>query len=167
MDTEILKRFVAFIVLCLVQALILNRIHLFGFATPLLYVYFVITFHRGYPKWAILTWSFLMGLCLDIFSNTPGVAAGSMTLIGLLQPYLLEPFVPRDSTDDLEVSIKTLGWGKFTIFTLIIVAIYTLVFFSLETFNFFNWQQWLLCIGGSSALTFVFILAIENLSVRR
>ena len=48
MNTEILKRLLAFIVLCLVQALILNRIRLFGFATPLLPVYFVITFHRGY-----------------------------------------------------------------------------------------------------------------------
>ena len=90
-----------------------------------------------------------------------------MTLIGLLQPYLLEPFVPRDSADDMEVSIKTLGWGKFTTFTLLIVIIYILVFFSLEAFNFFNWQQWLMCIGGSSALTFVFILAIENLSGKR
>ena len=45
MNTEILKRLLAFIVLCLVQALILNRIRLFGFATPLLPVYFVITFH--------------------------------------------------------------------------------------------------------------------------
>ena len=87
MNTEILKRLLAFIVLCLVQALILNRIRLFGFATPLLPVYFVITFHRGYPKWAILTWSFLLGLCLDTFSNTPGVAASSMTFVLSLSTY--------------------------------------------------------------------------------
>lgn len=43
-----------------------------------------------------------MGLCIDVFANTPGVAAASMTFIGLLQPYLFELFVPRDSADDLE-----------------------------------------------------------------
>ena len=135
MNTEILKRLLAFVLLCLVQALILNRIRLFGFATPLLPVYFVITFHRGYPKWAILTWSFLLGLCLDSFSNTPGVAAASMTLVALLQPYLLEPFVPRDSTDDLKVSVRSLGWGKFASLSFLLVVIYVAVFFTLEAFR--------------------------------
>jgi rod shape-determining protein MreD len=153
----------AFVLLCLVQALILNRIHLFGFATPLLPVYFVITFHRGYPKWAILIWSFLLGLCLDSFSNTPGVAAASMTLVALLQPYLLEPFVPRDSTDDLKVSVRSLGWGKFASLSFLLVVVYVAVFFTLEAFSFYNWQQWLMCIGGSTAMTYLFILVIENL----
>lgn len=166
MNTEILKRLLAFIVLCLVQALILNRIRLFGFATPLLPVYFVITFHRGYPKWAILTWSFLLGLCLDIFSNTPGVAAASMTFVALLQPYLLETFVPRDSADDLKVSVRSLGWGKFATLAFLLVLIYVLVFFSLEAFNFYNWQQWLMCVGGSTVLTYLFILVIENLRTK-
>ena len=163
MNTEILKRLLAFVLLCLVQALILNRIRLFGFATPLLPVYFVITFHRGYPKWAILLWSFLLGLSLDTFSNTPGVTAASMTFVALLQPYILEPFVPRDSADDLKVSIRSLGWGKFATLSFILVFVYILVFFSLEAFNFYNWQQWLMCVVGSTALTYLFILVIENL----
>ena len=50
MNTEILKRLLAFIVLCLVQALILNRIHLFNCATPLLYVYFVMMFDMELPS---------------------------------------------------------------------------------------------------------------------
>ena len=163
MNTEILKRLLAFVLLCLVQALILNRIRLFGFATPLLPVYFVITFHREYPKWAILIWSFLLGLCLDSFSNTPGVAAASMTLVALLQPYLLEPFVPRDSTDDLKVSVRSLGWGKFASLSFLLVVVYVAMFFTLEAFSFYNWQQWLMCIGGSTAMTYLFILVIENL----
>ena len=163
MNTEILKRLLAFVLLCLVQALILNRIRLFGFATPLLPVYFVITFHRGYPKWAILLWSFLLGLSLDTFSNTPGVTAAAMTFVALLQPYILEPFVPRDSADDLKVSIRSLGLGKFATLSFILVFVYILVFFSLEAFNFYNWQQWLMCVVGSTALTYLFILVIENL----
>ena len=163
MNTEILKRLLAFVLLCLVQALILNRIRLFGFATPLLPVYFVITFHHGYPKWAILIWSFLLGLCLDSFSNTPGVAAASMTLVALLQPYLLEPFIPRDSTDDLKVSVRSLGWGKFASLSFLLVVVYVAMFFTLEAFSFYNWQQWLMCIGGSTAMTYLFILVIENL----
>ena len=36
----------------LVQALFLNHIHIFGVATPLLYVYLPLLFQRGYPRWA-------------------------------------------------------------------------------------------------------------------
>jgi rod shape-determining protein MreD len=74
----------------------------------MLYIFFVITFHRNTPKWALLLWSFALGLAIDVFSNTPGLASGSMTLIGIIQPYLLELFVPRDSIDDLEISTTTL-----------------------------------------------------------
>ena len=90
MNIDFLKRLLLFIVLLLVQVLVLNHIHLFDYATPLLYIYFVISFNRNYPKWTILVWSFLLGLSIDIFANTPGVAASSMTLLGLLQPYVLE-----------------------------------------------------------------------------
>ena len=87
MNLGLIKGIVAFVVLLLVQALVLNRIHLFNCATPLLYVYVAMLFRRNFPRWAILVSCFTMGLCVDIFSNTPGVAAGAMTLIGLLQPY--------------------------------------------------------------------------------
>ena len=81
MATDIFKKTILLILFSLVQVLVCNQIHLFGFATPLVYVYFVILFQRNYPKWAILLWSFSLGLLIDVFSNIPGVAAGAMTLL--------------------------------------------------------------------------------------
>lgn len=165
MSVDFFKRLGWFFVLCLVQVLILNHIHLFDVAIPLLYVYFTITFQRGTPKWMILLWSFALGLAIDVFSNTPGLASGSMTLIAVIQPYLLEIFVPRDSAENLEVSISTLGFSKFLVFCVILLVVYCLVFFALEAFSFFNWQYWLMCAGASLLLTLALIMAIE--SVRR
>lgn len=163
MKIDIIEHLAAFIVLCLVQVLVLNHINLFGCATPILYVYFILAFRRGFPKWAVLLWSFMLGLCIDMFSNTPGVAASSCTIAGLLQPYLLNLFVTRDSPDDLKPCIAGLGLGKFLWYTLIGVFVYNVLFFTTEAFNFFNWQQWLLDIGGSTALTVVIIAVIDNL----
>ena len=143
----------------------LNHINLYGCATPFLYVYFILLFRRDFPKWAVLLWSFFLGLCIDIFSNTPGVAAASTTFLGLLQPYLLNLFVPRDKADDLLPSMKSLGVARYVYYVIISVLIYNLLFFSIEAFSFFNWQQWLCNIGGSTALTIILILTIE--SVRR
>lgn len=167
MNYELLKRFGSFFILCLVQALILNQIHLFGVATPLLFVYFVITFRRNYPKWAILVWCFLMGICVDIFANTPGVAAGSLTLVGAIQPYLLEVFTPRDSAEDMPPTIRTMGMGKYVYYASLLTLIMTLTFFALEAFSFFNWQQWLICVGSSFVLTLILVLTIENLINKR
>lgn len=86
-----------------------------------------------------------------------------MTLMGLLQPFLLLPFINRDTPDDLLPSIRTLGLGKFASYTLIVVFIYCLVFFTLETFNFFNWLLWLEYVGASTVLTTVLVLVIDNL----
>ena len=163
MTSDLINRIVAFVVFLVVQALVLNHIHLFGVATPLLYVYFVLLFRRNHPKWSILMWSFFLGICIDVFSNTPGVAAGSMTLVALFQPYVLEAFLTRDSEDNLKPGMRSLGVSKFIFYTIILVFLYTLAFFSLEAYNFFNWLQWLLCIGTSTLLTVVLILVIENL----
>ncbi len=162
MSFELIKRLAVFFVLCVVQILFLNHIRLFGVATPMLYILFVIIFHRNTPKWALLLWSFALGLAIDVFSNTPGLAAGSMTLIAIIQPYLLELFIPRDSIEELRVSSTTLGLGKYIFFSTTLIVIYCLVFFALETFSFYNWIHWLTCAGSSAFLTLILILSIET-----
>lgn len=160
---EHVERLILFVILFLVQVLVLNHVFLFQVATPLLYVFFAITFRRGTPKWMILLWSFALGLLIDIFSNTPGLAAGCMTLIGFVQPYLLEPLVPRDSAENLKVSAATLGVNKFATLCVILVTFYCLLFFGLEAFTFFDWQSWLLRAGSSALVTLVLMIAVESI----
>ena len=166
MNAEFFRRLLLYAVLVLAQALVLNHIHLFGYATPLLYVYFVVSFPRNYPKWGILLWSFLLGLNVDAFSNTPGGAASAMTLIGLLQPYVLELFMQRDSEDDFQPSINSMGAGKYVYFSLLLTFIYCIVFFTVEMFTFFNWLQWILNILTSTLLSLLFIVVIDSLRKR-
>ena len=87
MSIEQVRRFVLFVVLLLVQGLVLNHIHLFDCATPLIYIILVLHFRRNQSRWSALLWSFSLGLCVDVFANTPGVAAAS----GDLQFLQLDP----------------------------------------------------------------------------
>ena len=159
---EIVNRSVMFATLLLVQVLILNHVHLLGVAIPLVYVLFVITLRRNTPWAVVLCSSFALGFFVDVFSSTPGLAAGSMTLIAFLQPRLLELFAPRDSADNMEASARTMGWGRFAVFTSVLTLIYCIVFFGLEIFNFFDWLMWLECSLASALLTWILILAIET-----
>ena len=167
MNLNFIRNIVLFVILLLVQVLVLNHIRLFGCATPLMYIYFVLPMRRNQAKWATLVWCFLLGLAVDTFSNTPGVASASMTLIAAVQPYLLELFVPRDSADDLVPSFRTLGVSKYVSYTVILVLVGCLAFFTLEAFNLYNWMQWMCSILGSAALTVVLILVIENARNRK
>lgn len=152
-----------FVTLCLAQALVFNQICLFGCATALLYVYFVVVFPRNYPYWALLLWSFSLGLLVDVFSNTPGMSSASLTLTAFLQPYLLALFIPREAPENMRTSVATMGAYKFYTFAAILVVLYCLFFFTLESFSFFNWQQWALNIVGSSLLTLLMLMAVEGI----
>ena len=162
MVTEIFQRTLMLVAFCLAQVLVFNRIQVFNCATPFLYVYFAIIFPRSYPKWAIMLWCFTMGLIIDAFSNTPGVASASMTLIGALQPILLELFLPHDADEHIKVSVGTLSFGKFSHFTTILTLLFCVVFFALETFSFFDWLYWMECVAGSTFLTLILIFAFES-----
>ena len=161
MSADFLKRLGWFALFFLAQVIVLGRIHLFHYATPLFYVYFVAMFPRNYPKWSVLLWSFLLGLIIDIFSNTPGLAASVMTILAAIQPYYLELYVPRDSADNLQPSMKTLGPVKYAYYVVPMVLLYCLLFYCLEMFTFFNAFYWLMCVVGSTLLTLVLIFTFE------
>lgn len=158
----LLSQFLWFVVMLVVQALLLNNIHLFGCSTPLLYVYVILMARRDFPRWGLLLFGFMLGLGVDMFSNTPGVGACSMTLLAFVQPMLMKLFLPRDSADDFQPGIPSLGLMKFVYFSFISIFLYSLVFFTLEMFNFFNWTLWALSVGGSTLLTLLLVIVIDN-----
>lgn len=164
MTIDIFKRLFVMIVLVLLQALVLNHIHLFYCATPMLYLILPLHFSSEQARWSSLLWCFCTGLLVDIFSNTPGVAAGALTFIGLLQPYVLALFAPKDEDEDFSPSLKTLGWLKYNAYAFIITFVYCLLFFTLESFSFFNVMLWAESIGGSTILTLFIILALEKIN---
>ncbi len=161
MNTDILRRIGLIIVFALAQGLVLGNIHLFNCATPLLYVYFALLFPRNYPRWASLVMCFCLGLAVDCFCNTPGLAAASLTLVGFVQPYVLELYLGREDEDDYVPSLSNMGWMKYSTYTLFLTLIFCLAFFSLEAFSFFNWIQWLSSVLGSYFLTIILILVLE------
>ncbi len=161
MTIDLIKRFGWFVIFVLAQVIVLGRIHLLGVATAFLYVYFILQFPCNYSKWASLLWAFFMGLIIDIFLNTPGLAAFSLTLIAAVQPYYLALFVPRDSAEDLKPTLTTLGPTRYAYYVVPLVLLYCLVFFTIEHFTFFHFVHWISCVLGSTGLTLLFIFTFE------
>ncbi len=162
MSVATIRKTMLLVLTIICQALVFNRIQLFGCVTPMIYLYFPMRFRGNKPKWTILLLCFALGLGVDIFSNTPGMSAASMTLIGLVQPYLAVIFKPRDSEEEDAPTMKLMGTASFVYYTLVCVFIHNVVYFSLEWFSFFEPLLWLLSVVGSTVLTVVLILIIEH-----
>lgn len=161
MIIDLIRRFMLAVALCLAQAMVFNRVLLYDCAMPLLYVYFAVIFPRNYPKWLAMVWCFVLGLAVDAFSNTAGLTAASLTLVGALQPYLLELFLPRDAEPNIKASATALGYANFAALATILTLVFCVAYYLLEAFGLANWLHTLACIGGSLVLTLVLIFTLE------
>ena len=70
-----------FIGLVLLQVLILNNVHIAGYATPFLYIYFILKFNSGTSRNELMLWAFFFGLTIDVFSDTPGMNAAATVFL--------------------------------------------------------------------------------------
>ncbi len=156
------RRFIWFIGLVLLQVLILNNMHIAGFATPILYLYLILKFPSSISRIELILWGFFLGLVIDIFSNTPGMNAAATTFLAFLRPSLIRLFAPKDMTGEIIPGIHTVSLSFYIKYTLTCVLIHTSVLLVIEAFSFLNWQILLLKIGLSAVLTFMGILAIEG-----
>ena len=76
-----MARILWFAGLILLQVLVLNYVHIHQFAKPLLYVYFILKLDSNTGRNQTMLWSFALGLCIDILSNTPGLNATASVLL--------------------------------------------------------------------------------------
>ena len=125
-----------FIGLVLLQVLILNNVHIAGYATPFLYIYLILKFESDTPRNALMLWAFFLGLAVDVFSDTPGMNAAATVLLAFLRPTFLRLFVPRDTLDTLVPAIRTMGILPFLKYLVVSVLIHHGLLLTLEFFSF-------------------------------
>ena len=164
---RMLNRIAWFVGLVLVQALILNNICLFGLATPFVYIYFLLILDKDIDRNALMALAFLLGVSVDIFSNTPGVNAGASVLVAFMRPGLLRLFSPRDVYENFEPGIYTLGFGPFARYAFVTLLLHHSALFFLEAFSLVSIGYLLLRILCSALLSLVFVLAIEFVRHKR
>ncbi len=157
-----------FVLLLLLQAWVFSHIHILGYATPLPYLYILMLLSNETPRSVGILLGFAMGLSVDLFVNTPGMAASSMCLCGFLQRPLLRFFTPSDKLEEeITPSVQTLKWSGFLLFSLCFTLIHCALFFLIEAFSFSNWQSLLGKVGSSTAITLLFVVVFEIFHSRR
>lgn len=155
-------------VLIIIQVLICNHIMLFNVAMAFIFIYMIIRLPVGLKTDWLLTWAFFSGLVVDIFSDTPGVNALACTLLAIIKKPMLFAYVPRDDrTKNITPSLKELGFSVYGKYLLTMSAIYCLLAFTIEYFNFADVKEIVIMSASSAALTFLVLLGADSLIVKK
>lgn len=156
-----LKRIAWLAGLILLQVLVLNHIHIGGVATPFLYVYFLLVLNQDINRYALLLLGFVLGLATDVFLDTPGINAAASTLLAFVRPFLLHLFISRDSAEDMEPGLRTMGIGAFSGYVMSALFVHHATLLLIETFSLFDGVALLIKILSSMLLTYGCVIAVE------
>ena len=161
MKNETLQNSLRFIGLLLLQVLVLNHLNLFGFVNPLVYIVWVFLYPIKKNRIPFLLLSFLLGLCVDIFSNAGGINAAATLFIAYIRLPLLKIITQKPEIDFYFFKLTSISFYKIFLFFAISIFAHHFVIFSLECFSF----NALKTIVYNTFLTSIFTLIISILGI--
>ena len=166
MKIRYIQEFFLFIFLILLQVIILNRINVLGFATPILYIYFLLKLPFGRNPYYTIISGFLIGLIIDIFLNTPGMNAAATTMLATFRKPILNLFYDREIFEEFIPGINS-GTAQFVKLTVFAVLLHITILFFIESFTLFNAAYTLMRIVASSLISIIIIISFDVLIYRK
>lgn len=130
------RNILRFVLVVLVQVLIFNNIELGGYLNPYVYIIFIILLPFETPAWVLLVLGFILGLSVDIFSETLGMHTAATVLMSYMRPLALSVVSPRDGYESGSFPrVHYYGLGWFIQYALILVFAHHTVLFLTELFK--------------------------------
>lgn len=131
------KNITRFILLLLVQVVICNHIDFLGYINPYIYIIFIFLFPIREERLALLIVSFLLGMLVDLFSDSGGVHAAAAVSLAYARPVLLKSSFGM-LYEHQSIKFSTTDIGSLITYISLGTVIHHLILFSLEIFNISN-----------------------------
>lgn len=164
MGKNILQNILILACLIIVQVLICNHIMLFNVAMIFVYIYVIINLPMDLNTVWLLTWAFMGGLIVDIFSDTPGVNSLACTLLAIIKRPAFYAYIPKDDrTKNIEPSLAGLGFSVYGKYLFTMVAAYCVLVFTIEYFSFADIKEIVIMSAASAVSTFLILLGIDSI----
>ena len=152
-----------FLGLAMLQVLVLNQMHIVGYATPFLYIYFILKFNTRIGRNALMLWAFTLGLLIDMFGNTPGMNAASATILAFSRTSILRLVTLRDMDEGFRPGFRSMGVSAFLRYIFLASSLFCIVLFLIDTFSFYDFPVLFFKILSSIISTMLCILCVEML----
>jgi rod shape-determining protein MreD len=125
---------VRFILLALVQVVLCNHINFLGYINPYIYILFIIFYPTNNSRLLFISISFLLGLSIDLFSDSGGIHAAAAVTIAYLRPGFLK-FAFGTMYEHNHVKFDNTDFSAKVIYVALLTFIHHLILFALEIFN--------------------------------
>lgn len=150
-----------FVVLVLIQGIIISQIQVSRYAVPLLYVVFILKLPSDTGRKKLLLYSFLIGLCVDVFSNTPGLNATASLWLAMARPLLLRWQTSRDASGSFVPGIKSMRIVPYFRYVLPAVFLHSIILNMVDAFSIVKASDILLASFADTVVTVALIMIIE------
>lgn len=158
---------VRFALLVLVQVLVFNRLNIFGFINPMVYILFLYWYPIKENRAAFIALAFLLGLSIDFFSDTMAIHAASTITIAYMRPAIMR-FVFGVNFEFQSFKLSNTTRIQQITFLALLIVVHHVVFFTLEIFSLANFLLLLKKVFATGAVTLILCLLFGSLfSVRK
>jgi rod shape-determining protein MreD len=168
MSRVIIINLIRFVVLVLLQVFLLKNFSLYNLSVPYLYILFILLLPFEIPNLLLFLLSFLLGLTIDMFYDTPGLHAASCVVLALVRVLFISVTVQKDGFDnEPEPTLGNMGFRWFFTYSSLLIIVHHFFLFNLEVFRLDEIQYTLLRFISSAAFTLFLILISSFLFYRR
>jgi len=134
MNNVITANTIRFIILLLVQVVICNNINFFGYINPYIYIIFIFLFPIKENRLVLLLVSFILGMLVDMFSDSGGVHAAAAVSLAYIRPVLLKTSFGL-LYEHHSIKFSTTNIGSLITYVAFGTVLHHFILFSLEVFN--------------------------------
>tara|TARA_B100000900_G_C20248595_1_gene580996 strand:+ start:103 stop:600 length:498 start_codon:yes stop_codon:yes gene_type:complete len=123
-----------------IQVYIVSEVFISSFINPFLYLIILIIMPFKIPKWYLLTYAFIFGLLIDLFSGNLGMHSTACIMMAVIKSSISKITIPHNIIEENdELIIQKIGWKSFVLFSSILIFVHHTALFFLEhtTFDFY------------------------------
>ena len=162
MNRELLKNILFYTIILALQLLIFNQFKLFGFITTFIYLIIFVHYKTTYDKTVLLILGFLIGLIIDLSMQTYGCHTFSTITICYLRGRIEKNSFGVNANLPSAMIKDTPLFSRISFF-LSLIAIHSIIYYSLIFFNINLLSTIFLYAFINSIATFIIIWIISRL----
>jgi hypothetical protein len=168
--SDLVRNTVRFVLFILVQYYVLVQIHpLHQFVVPYVYFLYVLWLPFSMGRMTLMLVSFMFGLTLDYFTQTPGLHAAACTMIAYVRGFVVNILIPQEGAEQnyKSPSPVSMGWAPYAVYILVLTLVHHIYLVFLEWLNFGSFLFFLGKVLATTGVSLMLILITELLFFRK
>jgi hypothetical protein len=168
--SDLVRNTIRFVLFILVQYYVLFQIRpLHQFVVPYIYYLYVLWLPFSLGRMSLMLVSFLFGLTLDYFTQTPGLHAAACVMIAYLRSFVVNILIPQEGAEQnyKSPSPVSMGWAPYAVYVLVLTLLHHTYLVLLEWLQFGSFLFFLGKVLATSGISLMLVLITELLFFRK